>query len=156
MEETIQLVNFKLSGEEYAIDICNIQEVIRTQKITPVPQMPDFVLGVINIRGNVIPLFDLRIKFGLTLSEFTDNTKFIVINIDNNAIGIVVDEILDNIKLHTSHIDPAPTAKLKMSKEYIKGLGLVEKRMIVILDPEKINEGINNEIESLNVGDKTL
>ena len=155
MEETIQLVNFKLSGEEYAIDIRSIQEVIRTQKITPVPQMPDFVLGVINIRGNVIPLFDLRKKFGLPIAEVNDNTKFIVINIDNNAIGIVVDEILDNIKLHTSHIDPAPTAKMNMDKEYIRGLGLVEKRMIVILDPERINEGINREIASTN-GELTL
>lgn len=148
--EALQLVCFKLADEEYAVDITRVQEVIRVQKITPVPQMPDFVLGVVNIRGNVVPVFDLRKKFHLGLKPFDDLTKILVITINNVLISFIVDEILDNIKLEQNHIDPAPNVKMEIERECVRGVGLIDERMVVILDLNKIDEGINKEIAVCN------
>lgn len=140
-----QFVCFKLASEEYAFDIKCVQEVIRVPRITPVPQMPDFCLGVINIRGNVVPLFDLRRKFHLTEKPFDSNTKILVAAIDNMLISMVVDEILDNIKLESAQIDPAPTVRMKIERDCIRGLGELEGRMIAILDLGKIHEVIKKD-----------
>lgn len=146
-EDVKQLVCFKLAEEEYAVEIIRVQEVNRVQKITPVPQMPAFVLGVVNIRGSVVPVFDLRVKFALPQKEFDQKTKILVITVDNVFMSFIVDEILDNIKLEGSQIDPAPNVKMQISKECVSGVGLQDNRMIVILDLDKINEEINAEIE---------
>lgn len=145
--DVLQLVCFKLAEEEYAVDITRVQEVIRVQKITPVPQMPEFVLGVVNIRGNVVPVLDLRKKFKLALKPFDDLTKILVITIDNILISFIVDEILDNIKLDQEHIDPAPSVKMQIEKECVRGVGLTEGRMIIILDLPRINDEINKAID---------
>jgi purine-binding chemotaxis protein CheW len=146
-EDVKQLVCFKLADEEYAVEIIRVQEVNRVQKITPVPQMPAFVLGVVNIRGSVVPVFDLRVKFGLPQKEFDKKTKILVITVDTIFMSFIVDEILDNIKLENAQIDPAPNVKMKISKECLSGVGLQDNRMIVILDLDKINEEINADIE---------
>ena len=144
--DILQLVCFKLADEEYAVDITRVQEVIKVQSITPVPQMPDFVLGVVNIRGSVVPVFDLRKKFNLPEKEFDDNTKILVVNVKNILLSFIVDEILDNIKIETSSIDPAPNVKMQISKDCVVGIGLRDERMIVILDIDKINDEINLDI----------
>lgn len=146
-DDVLQLVCFKLAEEEYSVDITRVQEVIRVQKITPVPQMPDFVLGVVNIRGNVVPVFDLRKKIGLELKPFDGKTKILVITINNILISLIVDEILDNIKIDKKLIDPAPNVKMTIEKDCVKGVGLIENRMIIILDLDWINDEINKEIE---------
>ena len=146
--DIMQLVCFKFADEEYAVDITRVQEVIRVQKITPVPQMPEFVLGVVNIRGSVVPVFDLRQKFKLPVKPFDDLTKILVITIDNILISFIVDEILDNIKLEQTHIDPAPNVKMEIAKECVKGVGLENERMIVILDLDNVNQAINAEINA--------
>jgi len=145
-DDVMQLVCFKLAEEEYAVEIVRVQEVNRVQKITPVPQMPEFVLGVVNIRGSVVPVFDLRTKFGLPIKPVDNKTKIMVINVDNIFMSFIVDEILDNIKLDCAQIDPAPNVKMQISKECVHGVGLQANRMIVILDLDKINEEINNDI----------
>ena len=114
-----QFVCFKLADEEYAIDINNIQEVIRVCSITSVPQMPEFCLGVINVRGNVLPIFDLRKVFRLGDKAFDDKTKILIAHLEKDVISFVVDEILDNIKLESSYIDPTPTVKMKIDKNCI-------------------------------------
>ncbi|MCD4780381.1 MAG: chemotaxis protein CheW [Candidatus Omnitrophica bacterium] len=144
--DVLQLVCFKLAEEEYAIDINLIREVILVPKITPVPQMPAFCLGVINNRGSVIPVFDLRRKFYLQEKEFDGNTRILVAYIDHQIISMVVDEVLDNIKFESTLIDPAPSVKMKIEREYIQGLGEVENRMIIILDLAKMHEFIKQEI----------
>ncbi len=144
--DVLQLVCFKLADEEYAVDITRVQEVIRVQAITPVPRMPDFVLGVVNIRGSVVPVFDLRKKFKLQEKEFDDATKILVVNVKNVLLSFIVDEILDNIKLDSSSIDPTPNVKMQISKECVIGVGLRENRMIVILDIDRINDEINLDI----------
>ncbi|MBU1862728.1 MAG: chemotaxis protein CheW [Candidatus Omnitrophica bacterium] len=145
-ENILQLVCFKLADEEYAVDITQVQEVIRMQRITPVPQMPGFVLGVVNIRGTVVPVFDLRKQFHLTEKEENPLTKIVVVNLNGELISIIVDEILDNIKLDSIHVDPTPAVKMEIDKESIKGIGMLEERMIIILDLHKINDSINRRI----------
>ncbi len=147
----IQLVCFKLADEEYGVDIKGVQEVIRPQRITPVPQMPDFVLGIINIRGNIIPVFDLRKKFDLPEKDFDDNTKFLVAKVNNSVISFVVDEILDNVKIEENNIDSTPVVKMNIPKDCVKGIGLIDKRMIVIIDIEKINEYFLKDISIFNI-----
>ena len=104
-KEVQQFVCFKLADEEYALDIHYVQEVIRVHQITPVPQMPAFCLGVINIRGTVMPVFDLRRLFHLQEREFDSLTKILVATVDNVAISMIVDEILENVKLEIDHMD---------------------------------------------------
>lgn len=144
--EVQQFVCFKLAEEEYAVDIRLIQEVIKIPKITPIPQMPEFCLGVINCRGNIIPVFDLRKKFHLSDKPFDSNTRLLVALIDNVAVSVVVDEVLDNIKFNMAQLDPAPTVKMKIEKEYIRGLGELKDRMIIILDLIKMHDFVKNEI----------
>ncbi|MCK5579814.1 MAG: chemotaxis protein CheW [Candidatus Omnitrophica bacterium] len=144
--DVIQLVCFKLANEEYAIDINLVQEVIKVSKITPVPQMPDFCLGVINSRGNVIPVFDLRKKFHLEEKDFDEDTRILVAAINNVIVSMVVDEVLDNIKFDSTNIDPAPAVKMSIDREYVLGLGEMENRMIVILDLPRMHDFIKQEI----------
>ncbi len=145
--EVLQVVCFKLAQEEYAFDITQVQEVIRLQPITEVPQMLEFVLGVVNIRGSVVPVFDLRKKFHLAEKEPDDLTKILVVTVDGELISFLVDEILDNIKISSASLDPAPTIKMEIEKDCVRGVGLLDDRMITILNISKVNEGINDAIE---------
>ncbi|MEI8011732.1 MAG: chemotaxis protein CheW [Candidatus Omnitrophota bacterium] len=147
-----QFVCFKLANEEYAIDIQLIQEVIKVPKITNIPQMPEFSLGVINSRGIIIPVFDLRKKFCLSDKAFTHETRILVASIDNVPISLVVDCILDNVKFNMAEIDPAPTVKMNIDRAYVQGLGELEGRMIVILDLEKMHDNVMAEIAAFNAG----
>lgn len=147
-EDVGQFVCFKLAEEEYALEIHCVREVIRVPRITPVPQMPDFCLGVINLRGNVIPLFDLRRKFGLQEKMFDDLTKILVASLSNVSIGFVADEVLENIKLDESQIDQTPPVKMKIEKECVRGIGELEGRMIIVLDMGKIHALIKKGIKS--------
>lgn len=149
-KEALQLVCFMFADEEYAVDIISVQEVIHAQRITAVPQMPEFTLGVINIRGNIIPVFDLRRKFGLREKTFDGDTKMIVVNVKGAQICFVVDAILDNVKLQVSSIAPPPLVKMKIKRECIRGIGKFEDRMIIILDLEKLNESILEDIKALS------
>jgi purine-binding chemotaxis protein CheW len=113
--------------------------------------MPYFSLGVINSRGVIIPVFDLRKKFHLSDKEFNSETRILVAAIDNETISFVVDKVLDNVKFDMAQVDPAPTVKMNIDREYVQGLGELEGRMIVILDLEKMHNHIMKEIESYSV-----
>ncbi len=149
--EIKQFVCFKLANEEYAIDIQLIQEVVKIPKITDIPQMPSFCLGVINSRGNIIPVFDLRRKFRLPDREFTSETRILSASIDGTMISLVVDQVLDNVKFDMTQVDPAPSVKMNIDREYIHGLGELEGRMIVILDLLKMHEHMLKEIIDFSV-----
>ena len=134
-----QFVCFKLANEEYAVDIQLVQEVIMPPRITRIPQMPVSCLGVINNRGNIIPVFDLRKQFQLSDKPFAAETRFLVASIDSITVSFVVDQVLDNVRFDMSMVDPAPTVKMNIDRAYVQGLGEMEKRMIVILDIEKMH-----------------
>lgn len=149
----LQLVCFMFADEQYAVDIRNAHEVILVQKITRVPQMPDFTLGVINVRGQIVPVFDLRRKFGLPEKEFGEQTKILIAEVNGVQISFIVDKMLDNIKLDASMVDPSPHVKMKIERECIQGIGQLEDRMIIILELYKLSDSIDRGIKEFSPKD---
>ncbi|HOD41867.1 MAG TPA: chemotaxis protein CheW, partial [Candidatus Wallbacteria bacterium] len=118
-----QLVSFRLGVEEYGVSIMKVQEIIRMQEITKVPQMPDFIEGIINLRGNVIPIIDLRKRFGLSCAEKTIDSRIVVVSVRERIVGIIVDGVSEVLRLSEEQIEPPPPAVSTAGREYIKGVG---------------------------------
>ncbi len=137
-EEIVQLVTFKLGNEEFALDILKVQEINRVVEITKVPKAPDFVEGVINLRGRVIPIVDIRKKFHLNIKEATKETRIIVVNIMNKTIGLIVDSVSEVLRIDSSTIQPPPPLIAGLDSDYIKGVGKLDERLIILLDIDKI------------------
>lgn len=152
LQKISQIVCFKLGDEEFALEIIKVQEVIHLIDMMSVPQMPDFVKGVINVRGDIIPVFDLRVKFDLDIREFTNKARIIVVMLGNEKISFIVDEIFETLRINSNKIDPAPSIKMKIKRECILGIGELENRMIIFLDIDEIHRNIKEEI--LNFGEK--
>ncbi len=150
-KDILQFVCFKLAEEEYAIDISLIMEVIKILPVTPVPQVPDFCLGLINCRGTIIPLFDLRIKVRLPQKPFDSKSRILIANVGQDFIGLVIDEILDNIRVETNQVDLTKYLAMKIGKEYICGVARVEDRMVAILDFQRMHSVIFEEMTSTHV-----
>ena len=130
---------FKLSNEEYGIAIRHIIEIIELQKITEVPDMPGFVRGVINLRGKVIPVIDLRLRFHILEREYDDRTCIIVIHIDETLIGLIVDTVDEVLLISGDNIEEAPKFSSTSTKDrYVEGLAKVGETVKIILDVEKI------------------
>jgi purine-binding chemotaxis protein CheW len=136
-----QLVTFNLGKEEFAVPILQIQEINRLAEITRVPKSPDFVEGVINLRGKVIPIIDLRKRFGLVETELGKSTRIVVVNIDGRTVGLIVDAVSEVLRLSRSAIEPPPAIVAGIDAEYIKGLGKMEGRLLILLDLSKILTG---------------
>lgn len=146
--ELIQLVTFTIGLEEFAVDILRVQEIIRTMDITNVPRAPDFVEGVINLRGKVIPIVDLRRRFGLDSRPHDKHTRIIVIEIDVMIVGFVVDSVSEVLRIPSSTIEPPPPVVSGIESEYINGIGQLEERLLVLLDLDQLLS--NEEKEALN------
>lgn len=138
LEEIVQLVTFKLGNEEFALDILKVQEINRVVEITKVPKAPDFVEGVINLRGRVIPIVDIRKKFHLNIKEATKETRIIVVNIMNKTIGLIVDSVSEVLRISSSTIQPPPPLIAGLDSDYIKGVGKLDERLIILLDIDRI------------------
>ena len=136
-EEVIQLVGFVVGQEEYAIPILNIQEIIKPIEYTRVPSVPDYILGVFNLRGNVIPLIDLRKKFSLDFSRQNEQTRYIVIKGEDNVAGFVIDRLTEAIRIKRNRIDPPPET-LHKDKGMIYGIGKRENNILSILKVEAL------------------
>ena len=145
-ESMIQLVCFKLASEEYAVRITDIQEVIRIRRMTRIPQTPGFALGIINLRGSIIPVFDLCSWLKLPAKASDNETRIIVSRAGGQVFSFVVDAVLENITLDSSQIDHAPSVKMAIDKECVEGLGELEGRMITILNLKKVIGNINKEM----------
>lgn len=134
-----QYVVFNLDKEEFGIDIMNVKEIIPYQESTQIPNSPDFIEGVINYRGNVIPIVNLRRRFKLKADEITKDTRIIVINLDEKEIGFIVDEASQTLRLNEEQIDPTPDVISDVDRRYITGVGKIdESRLLILLDLEKI------------------
>ncbi len=134
-----QYVSFNLDDEEYGIDVLLVQEMIRYQKPTKVPNANHVIQGVINFRGKVIPLIDMRAKFGLEQRNYDDFTVIIVLEIKAKTVGIVVDRVSDIVSLTTGNIQEADDEFIHdLKAEYLKGMGKMENRLVMLLDPDKI------------------
>jgi len=136
---SIQLVVFALDNEEYGIDVSAINGILRAKKfkIQVLPGTDKAVEGMINLRGHVHYIFNLRIKFNLVKKEISDESKFIMLNVNGATAGCIVDEVTDIVKLNDDEIQVAP-AFISGNKKYITGIAKLDDRMIIILDPEKI------------------
>lgn len=137
-KELLQLVTFRLGNEEFSLDILRVQEIIRHMDLTRVPRTPDFVDGVINLRGRVIPVLDLRKRFGLPSDERTNETRIIVVDVDNKTVGLKVDAVSEVLRLPADTVEPAPAIVTGAESDYIKGVGKLDGRLLILLDVEKI------------------
>jgi purine-binding chemotaxis protein CheW len=135
--DIVQLVGFVIGDEEYAVPILNIVEIIKPIEFTRVPSVPEYVLGVFNIRGSVIPLIDLRRKFNLPPVNNTGDTRYIVMKGENNTAGFVMDRLTEAIRINKNRIDPAPET-LSGEKGMIYGIGKRENSMLTILKVEAL------------------
>ena len=136
--ETDQMISFSIGEEDYGVDIQEVKEVIRIREITQLPKAPTFVKGVINLRGDVIPIIDLREKFGLEQQDYTDVTRVIVVEVDGKSIGMVVDRVSNVIKIPQDEIEPPPPLVGDLSGEYLRGIGKLGEKLIVLISIDKI------------------
>lgn len=134
----LQLVVFHLTDEEYAVPIIQVHEIIKPTEITRIPGMPKFVEGVINLRGKVIPVIDIRKRFNLEQKEQDEGTRIIVVDVGIQTVGLTVDSVTEVLKLSSESIDPVPVTIARISSEYLKGIGKLKERLIIILDLEKM------------------
>jgi purine-binding chemotaxis protein CheW len=138
-----KFLTFLLAGESYGVEVLRIREIIRMQKITPVPQMPVHVKGVINLRGKVIPVIDLRIKFNLEAIEATERTCVIVVDVDNGQgvntlLGLVVDAVEEVLNITENDVEPSPDFGTRLSTECCLGIAKVKNNVKTLLDIEKV------------------
>ncbi|MCK4573841.1 MAG: purine-binding chemotaxis protein CheW [candidate division Zixibacteria bacterium] len=134
----LQLVSFKIGSEEFGVDILKVQEIIRMVAITKVPQAPSFVDGVINLRGKVIPIVDLRKRFNLETKEYDKNTRIVVVDIVGNIMGMVVDSVSEVLRLPSNTIEPPPEIVTGINSEYINGVAKLDNRLLIFLDLSKV------------------
>lgn len=135
---TMQLVSFRLAQEEYGIEITQVQEIILMGEITRVPQTADYIKGLINLRSTVIPIVDLRLRFGLALGDMTDETRIMVVNVAGKTIGIIVDGVSEVLRVSQSQIAPPPPTVAGLGQEYLTGLVKLDSRLLILLDINKI------------------
>ncbi|WP_110599389.1 MULTISPECIES: chemotaxis protein CheW [Salinicola] len=129
---------FSLGDEEYAVDILKVQEIRGYENVTRIANVPDFIKGVTNLRGVIVPIIDLRLKFHLDKVEYGGQTVVIVVNVDDRIVGVVVDGVSDVMSLAPDQIKPAPEFGVTLSSDYLSGIGSLEDRMLVLVDIEKL------------------
>ena len=138
-DRTLQLVSFRLADEEYGIEISKVREIILVGEITEVPQTPPYVKGLINLRSTVIPIVDLKLRFGLPETEQTDDTRIVVVDMGGKTIGVIVDAVNEVLRISRDQIAPPPQAvQGNAGDDYVTGLAKVNDRLLILLDIEKI------------------
>ena len=141
-----ELLAFTLVGEEYAIDILEIQEIIKLPEITSLPRIKDFVLGIVSLRGTIVPIVDLRKMMGLGDTEYSRGTRVLVIRSEDEPIGIVVDGVTSVLRIEREAIEPKPRTMQRGSSEFFKGVGRVDGRLLIILDAEAVSLAVDYAI----------
>ena len=147
-DELIQLVSFKLGQEEFGIDILKVQEINRMVKITKVPQAPHYCEGIINLRGKVIPVINLRVKFDLNPVDWDRSTRILVCDVDGHMVGMIVDSVEEVRKISRSTIEQAPNIVSSVNTDYISGIARLDENLLIFLDILKIAGEVNQEVET--------
>ncbi len=137
-DDVLQWVTFKLDSETYGINVMQVQEVLRYSEIAPVPGAPEYVIGIINLRGNVVTVIDTRSRFGLSSAEITDNTRVVIIESEKQVIGILVDSVTEVVYLKNSEIDLAPNVGNDESAKYIQGVSNRDDNLLILVDLNRL------------------
>ncbi|MBX3006778.1 MAG: purine-binding chemotaxis protein CheW [Melioribacteraceae bacterium] len=142
LTEARQYLTFKLSDEVFGVDVAQVREILDYVKITKVPQTPDFMCGVINLRGSVVPVVDMNMKFGMVKTERTVNTCIVVVEVllndEKTILGALVDSVQEVFEIEPENIEPAPKIGTKLKTEFIKGMGKRDDKFIIILNIDKV------------------
>lgn len=136
----LQLVSFEVGGEEFGLDIVRVQEIIRMQPITRVPNSPSFVEGVINLRGKVIPILSLRKRFGLEERPADRETRIVIVDVASAVLGLVVDRVCEVLRITPDAVEPTPRLT-KLERAYVAGVGRAAERLVILLDIERLISG---------------
>ena len=149
-DEVLQWVTFKLEEETYGINVMQVQEVLRYTEIAPVPGAPSYVLGIINLRGNVVTVIDTRARLGLMGAEVTDNSRIVIIEAEKQVIGILVDSVAEVVYLRSSEIDSAPNIGTEESAKFIQGVSNRDGELLILVDLNKLlNDDEWDELSAL-------
>jgi len=136
--EITQIVSFRLANEEYGVDIMRVQEIILPGEITQMPEVPDFIRGLINLRGHVIPIVDLRKRFGLPTNQQDEHTRIIVVNVGTKTIGMVVDAVNEVLRINEEQIEPPPSSVVGIDHAYIESLVKFEDKLLILLNMDNL------------------
>jgi purine-binding chemotaxis protein CheW len=134
----LQLVTFEVADEEFAVDILAVQEINRMMELTRVPQSPPDVEGVINLRGRIIPVVDLRKRFGMGTAQRTESNRIIVVEVHGRVIGFIVDRVHEVLRIDGGIVEPAPAMACSIDSEFIAGVGKLEDRLLILLDIDRL------------------
>jgi len=151
-DQSRELLTFTLGREEYGIDILKVQEIRGYEAVTTIANAPEFIKGVINLRGIIVPIVDMRIKFNLGNVSYDDTTVVIILNVSGRVVGMVVDGVSDVITLKADQVKPAPEFGAGLDTRYLQGLGTVDERMIILVDIEKLMSSREMELISERAG----
>ncbi len=141
-DEVLQWVTYRLGDETYGINVMQVQEVLRHTEIAPVPGAPEYVIGIINLRGNVVTVIDTRARFGLPEGEITDNTRIVIIEADKHIVGIMVDSVAEVVYLKSSEIDSATNVGTEESTKFIQGVSNRDDELLILVD---LNRMLNDD-----------
>ena len=133
-----KLVIFNLNGENFGIEITQVDTIIEPMEIFKIPSTPIFIEGLINLRGKVYTVFNLRKKFNLPTKEFDDNTKIIIVNVDSTMVGLIVDEVMEIATFDENNIESAPQSILSLDRKFINGIAKKDEKIVLILDLNRI------------------
>ncbi|MDQ1264874.1 MAG: purine-binding chemotaxis protein CheW [Bacteroidota bacterium] len=150
--EELQLVTFNIGSEEFGVDILNIQGINRMVEVNKIPNAPDFIEGIINLRGKVIPLVSLRRRLGIGEKQFDNHTRFIVVEIDNSIIGFIVDNVCEVLRINRNVTEPPPEIITGIDRQFITAVGKLKDRLLLLLDIEKVLTGKEKEeIQNMSI-----
>ena len=137
-ENLRQFISFSVGDEDYGLELLRVKEVIRVRQITWLPKAPSFVKGIINLRGDVIPLIDLRERFGLEYVDQTTQTRVVVVEVEGRLMGMIVDSASQVVRIPADQIDPPPPVLGGLAREFITGVGKFEDKLVILLDVDAI------------------
>lgn len=134
----LQWVTFKLAGETYGVNVMQVQEVLRYTEIAAVPGAPEYVIGIVNLRGNVVTVIDARYRFGLSSGEITDNTRIVILEAESHVVGILVDSVAEVVYLRLSEIETAPNVGNEESARFIQGVCHKNNELLILIELDKL------------------
>jgi len=139
--DVVQLVTFNLGDEEFGIDILSVQEINRMTDITKIPNAPDYVEGAINLRGNTIPIVDLRKKLGFDVVSTSESARIVVVELRKAVLGFIVDSVSSVLRIPMDTVEPPPPVVSNLESHYMRGVGKLDDRLIILLDLDRLFEG---------------